>query len=129
MGRHRKHSMYFTRNRNSARSRVAIGLRTLLISLFFFASHPQVLDPLRDYSPLRESRLVSLKDFVETAALTRGFKSNGDQGEGSFLATAVHHHVQVEWASILHVSNKAAIHKPTLVGSFLIRSPPAKRAA
>jgi len=121
--------MFFSRNRNSAGWRLSIGLQPLLISLFFFASHPHVFDPLGDYSPIRESRLVSFKDFVETAALTRGFKSNGDQGEESFLATAVHHHVQVEWASILHVSNKAAIQKPTLVGSFLIRSPPAKRAA
>jgi len=121
--------MFVSRNRNSARSRVIIGLRRLLISLFFFASHPQVLDPLGDYSPLSESQLVSLKDFVEAAALTRGFKSNGGQGEESFLATAVHHHVQVEWASILNVGDNPSIHKPTLIGSFLIRSPPAKRAA
>jgi len=121
--------MFFSRNRNSAGWRLTIGLQPLLISLFFFASHPHVFDPLGDYSPIRESRLVSLKDFVETITLTRGFKSNGGQGEKSFLATTGHHHVQVQRASIFHVSNKAAIHKPTLIGSFLIRSPPARRAA
>src|SRR5262245_7791680 len=121
--------MFLFRKRDQTCQLRAIGLRTLLISLFFFASHPRVFDPLGDYSPLSESQLVSLKDFVEAAALTRGFKSNGGQGEESFLATAVHHHVQVEWASIINVSNKPSIHKPSLIGSFLIRSPPAKRAA
>jgi hypothetical protein len=114
---------------NRAGWRVAIGLRTLLIGLFFLASHPQVFDPLGDYSPLRESRLVSPKEYIESAALSWGFKSNGGQGEESFLTAAVHHHVQVERASILHVNHKLGLHSPTLIGSFLIRSPPANLGA
>jgi hypothetical protein len=81
---------------------------------------------LNDASPLNESRLVSTKEFIETAALRRGFKSDGTQGQESFLATGILYHVQVQQASILHVNHKLGIHEPTLV-SFLIRSPPANR--
>jgi hypothetical protein len=67
---------------------IAIALQTFLIGVFFFGSHPQVFDPLSDYSPLDESRLVSTKEFIEIAALRRGFKSDGSQGQESFLASA-----------------------------------------
>jgi hypothetical protein len=119
--------MLLSRKRNQNCKLIAIALQTFLIGVFFFGSLPQVFDPLGDYSPLNESRLVSTKDFIETAALRRGFKSDGTQGQESFLATGVLYHVQVQRASILHVNHKPAIHKPTLVGSFLIRSPPANR--
>jgi hypothetical protein len=118
--------MLLSRKRNQT-CLIAIALKTFLIGVFFFGSHPQFFDPLVDGSPLNESRLVSTKEFIETAALRRGFKSDGSQGQESFLATGVLYHVQVQRASILDVNRKLGIHEPTLVGSFLIRSPPAKR--
>jgi hypothetical protein len=118
--------MLLSRKRNQTCQLTAIALQTFLIGVFFFGSHPQVFDPLGGYSPLNESRLVSTKDFIETAALRRGFRSDGSQGQEKFLTTGVLYHVQVQRASILHVNHKPAIHEPTLV-SFLIRSPPANR--
>ena len=119
--------MFLSRKRNQTCQLIVIALQTFLIGVFFFGSLPHVFDPLGDYSPLNERRLVSTKEFIETAALRRGFKSDGSQGQESFLATGVLYHVQVQRASILHVNHKLGIHEPTLVGSFLIRSPPAKR--
>jgi hypothetical protein len=121
--------MLFSRNRNRAGRRAAIGFCTLLIGLFFFASNPRIFNPLDDYSPLRENRLVSPNDFVETAALSRGFKNDGGQGQENFLATAMRHHVQVQRVSSLLVTQNLGIQKPTLLSSFLIRSPPASRIA
>lgn len=118
--------MLLSRKRNQGCQLIAIALKTFLIGVFFFGSLPQVFDPFGDYSPLNESHLVSTKEFIETAALRRGFKSDGGQGQASFIATAVHHQVQVQRA-ILHVNHKLGIQEPTLVGSFLIRSPPANR--
>lgn len=112
---------------NRTGRRVSIGLRALLIGVFFFASYPQLFGQLGDYTPDNESRLLSPKGLVETAALSRGFKSDGGQGQESFLATAAHHQIQIQQASTLYVYRKLRIRKPTLVGSFLIRSPPAKR--
>ena len=121
--------MLLSRKRNQTCQLIAIALQTFLIGVFFFGSLPQVFDPLGDYSPLNESRLVSTKEFIETAALRRGLKSDGGQGQESFLATGVLYHVQIQRASILDVNRKLGIHEPTLVGSFLIRSPPLKRDA
>jgi hypothetical protein len=121
--------MFFFRNHNSAGWRIAIGLRTLLISLFFFASHSQVFGPLGDHSSRNESRLVSPKEYIESAALSRGFKSDGGPGQETFLATAALHHVQVQRARVTPVNQDLGIHGPFLVGSFLIRSPPAEHTA
>jgi hypothetical protein len=118
--------MLLSRKRNQTCQLIAIALKTFLIGVFFFGSQPQVFDPLGEDGPLNESRLVSTKEFIETAALRRSFKSDGTQGQQSFLATGVLYHVQVQRASILHVNHKLSIHEPTLV-SFLIRSPPANR--
>lgn len=119
--------MLLSRKRNQACQLIAIALQTFLIGVFFFGSHPQGFGPLDDQSRSQESRLVSPKEFIDTAALSRGFKSDGSQGRESFLAAGVLHHVQVQRASILNVNRKLGIHDPTLAGSFLIRSPPPKR--
>jgi hypothetical protein len=119
--------MLLSRKRNQTCQLIAIALQTFLIGVFFFGSHPQVFDPLGDYSPLNESRLVSTKEFIETAALRRGFKSDNSRSQESFLGTAVLYRVQIQRASVLNVNHKLGIHEPTLIGSFLIRSPPAKR--
>jgi hypothetical protein len=116
--------MLLSRKCNPACQFIAIALQTFLIGVFFFGSHPQVFDPLGNYSPLNESRLASTKEFIETVALRRGFKSDDNRNQGSFLAPGVRYHVQIQQASILNVNHKLGIHQPTLIGSFLIRSPP-----
>jgi hypothetical protein len=116
--------MLLSRRRNPACQLIAIALQTFLIGVFFFGSHPQVFYPLGNHSPLNESRLVSPKEFIETAALSRGFKSDDSQSRQIRLATGVLHHVQVKRASILNLNRKLGIHEPALAGSFLIRSPP-----
>ena len=119
--------MLFSRKREQTCELIALALQTLLVGIFFFGSLPHVFDPLGDYSPLNESRLVSTKEFIETAALRRGFKSDDSWNQESFLAPGVLYHVQIQRASIFNVNHRLGIHQPTLVGSFLIRSPPANR--
>lgn len=121
--------MLLSRKRDLTCKLIALALQTFLVGVFFFGSLPHVFDPFGDYSPLNESRLVSTKEFIDTAALRRGLKSDGGQGQESFLATGVLYHVQIQRASILNVNHRLGIHEPTLIGSFLIRSPPRKRAA
>jgi hypothetical protein len=118
--------MLLSRKRNRACRLIAIALQTFLIGVFFFASHVAVFDPLGHDSPLHERRLVSPKEFIDTAALSRGFKSDDSQSRQILLATGVLHHVQVQRASILNLNRKLGIHEPALAGSFLIRSPPPK---
>ena len=121
--------MLLSRKRDQTCQLIALALHTLLVGIFFFGSLPHVFDPLGDYSPLNESRLVSTKEFIETAALRRGFKSDESRNQESFLAPAVLYHVQIQRAAILNVNHRLGIHEPAPVGSFLIRSPPQKRDA
>jgi hypothetical protein len=118
--------MVLSRKRNQACQLIAIALRTFLIGVFFFASHVPFFAPLGDDSPLHERRLVSPKEFIENAALSRGFKSDGSQNRESFFSVGVRHHVQVQRAAMLHLTRKLGVHEPPLSGSFLIRSPPPK---
>jgi len=115
--------MLLSRKRDQTCQLIALALQTFLIGVFFFGSLPHVFDLFGDYSPLNESRLASTKEFIETVALRRGFKSDDNRNQGSFLAPGVLYHVQIH-ASILNVNHKLGIHQPTLIGSFLIRSPP-----
>ena len=119
--------MLLSRKRDQTCQLIALALQTFLIGVFFFGSLPHVFDPLGDYSPLNESRLVSTKEVVETAVLRRGTKRDDSRSGESFLASAILYHIQIQRASILNVNHKLGIHQPTLVGSFLIRSPPANR--
>jgi hypothetical protein len=121
--------MLLSRKPNQTCQLIATALQTFLIGVFFFASHVAVFDPLGNDSPLHERGLVSPKEFIDTAALSRSFKSDGSQSRESFLAAAVLHDVQVTRASILNLNRKLGIHEPALAGSFLIRSPPPKHGS
>ena len=72
----------------------------------------------------RESRILNLGDFLDTAIAGRGLKSGDFQNHIRLFAASIYHSNSRQKIVLRAADRSAAYYDPPAAGSFLIRSPP-----
>jgi hypothetical protein len=101
-----------------------LAFQSFIIGAFLLAAHPQIFALPGDHLP-RQSRWVSLDDFLGSAVVTRSGKNSDDQSRGNFLVFRLPDDSQVHLAFLLGGRETDQPLQPTVSGSLSIRSPPA----
>jgi hypothetical protein len=99
--------------------------QAFVIGAFLLAAHPQISELRGDGLPRRQSRFVSLHDFLGSAVVTRGGKNSDGHSRGNILVFRLFTDSQIHLVFLLSIREYDQPSQPTVSRSPSIRSPPA----